>query len=403
MKSSFLIPFILLILVSCKKEIHHTFYYKEGTEIKNTTQLALLNMQLVKLVSKEDLNVNLKIKTTLSQKQSVDFFRISNDYKNTVLEHLKSNYPKHGSFLDSLHMKGRLSNISVIVINNKTGEVENCNSNSQSALFDPNMEHRALEPYGYIMTFDKGKALNDTFAFNLNPTNTPKYSPIFQIPAGVTVSHSFIKVPGGGGNIMLRPYDYYPLSDWKKLEKKLEIDLDLSEYRTGHFSWIKTSLFDLVKTISMIQNNGEGVNPVFIRSIRNETNNRIYTYKKSSNKRILSASTTQNMKQLFKNYMTQGPGIKHYRSNGIIEDCFFFSGRHGEHKNWLIYTNDLYTFGMVEYNILQTVENDYNIRRREKFKLSSMMKDILRKMNLNMEKGKNIQSLEIPEEVIIVL
>jgi hypothetical protein len=345
---------------------------------------------LRKLLSKDELSSNLKIKTTISQKQSNDFFQISDTYKKGVLNRLKLNYPKHRFFLDSLYKQNRLSNISIIVMNNSNGEIENCsfNTGSPRTLFDPNQEFKATDLYGYILTFDKGKNLNDTFASEINRKAPQNY----QIPSSVTVSGSFTRTLGG--NIMSRPYDYYSISDWSALAKKLDINLDFSEYRPGRFSLIKTSLFDLVKTISIIQNNGESKVPIFIRSVQNERNQVIYSVKNPISKRILSEQVVQNMQGLFINYMTEGPGIKHYRSNGIIEDCFLFTGGNSDYNRWLIYTNHSYTFGLVETNVFRTGKNDYSIRRRERFMLSSIMKELLQKMHLNTVKGQNARSLK---------
>ncbi len=365
----------------------HTFYYREGTIIADSSQLTVLNRELRKVLPQRDLKNNLKITTTLSQKQSDDFLRISNQYKQQVLKNLLTNYPKHSSFLDSLHRKGRLSNISIIVLNNQTGAIENCRfAYSEKALFAPNLEYRATDIYGYIMTFDKGKNLSDTLRKDYRTSSTHFF------PGSVSVLRSFTWV--SGGSIIPRPYDDYPLSDWKTLEKKLGVTLDLSEYQPGRFSGIRTSLFDLVKTIATIQNNGFLMNPLFIRKVKNNENTCIYSHRKSPGKKILSNKVTRNMKQLFHYYMTQGPGIRNYRKNGMIEDCFLYTGGNSDFSNWMIYTNDLYTFGLVEYNILQTMEHDYPIRRREHFKLSSMMKALLSGMHLNRVKGTNLKAIE---------
>ncbi|TSJ46636.1 hypothetical protein [Fluviicola chungangensis] len=380
-----------------KQEGIHIFYYREGTEIKDTMQLTILNRELRKLVPKKELATNLKIVTTLSQKQSEDFFQISDEYKQNLFDRLKRDYPDYRSFIDSLYQLGRLSNISIIVLNNKTGEIENCSFNhgSEKVFFDRNQEFRATDLYGYIMTFDKGKNLNDTFKVN------PKAPAIFQIPGWITVSRSFTWIPGG--NIMSHPYDYYPLSDWRSLEKKLDIDLDFSHYRPGRFSGIQTSLFDLIKTIATIQNNGESTQAIFIRNVKNERNGIVYSYQNIPGKRILSKQIVQNMKGLFKNYMTRGPGVGQYLKNGIVEDAFVFDCKKSEFTSWVVYVNDMYTFGLIENNVLRTIQNDYSIRRKERFKLSSILKNILYEMNLNRVKGENLQLIETFQEETIEL
>lgn len=373
----------MTLLSSCNKEVKHTFYYTNGKIISDTNQLKVLDCELNSVLSKEELKEDLKIYTTFSSKQKNDFEIISTQYKSYVLDTLKKAFPENAHFLDSIHQINRLSNLSIISINNRTGEVENCafNTTYTGAIFENQLEHKAVYPYGYILTFEKGKDLEDTFAHEVNH----KLDNHYKMNWNYTIGQSFTIVPGG--NIMIRPYYFYPRSDWESVNKRLYLNLDLSEFHPRIMPTIKTSLFDLTKTISTIQNNGEYQKPFFIRKIYDSEEKVIYAAPKNKRKRILEISVVHKMKKLFNLYM-HGQGMIQYRKNGIIEDCFIYTGGMYDYVNWCIYSGQDYTIGIIEYNQLRTNELDYNIdRTREKLKVSIILKDIVGKLNQNNTKG----------------
>jgi hypothetical protein len=380
-----ILPFLIMTLLSsCNKEVQHTFYYTNGKIIIDTNQLKVLDCELNSFLSKEELKENLKIYTSFSFKQKEDFQSISNRYKSYVLDTLKNVYPENVRFLDSLNKINRLSGITIISINNKTGEVENCafNDGSANTIFENRLEHKAVHPYGYIMTFEKGKDVQDTYAYEINQKLDDRY----QMYRNYTVSQSFTVIPGG--NIMIRPYYFYPRSDWESINNRLHLNLDLSEFHLGIVPPIKTSLYDLSKTISTIQNKGYYQKPLFIRKVKNSKEKVIYSAPTNQRKRILNELVVFKMKKLFDIYM-HGQGMIQYRKNGIIEDCFIYTGGIYEYANWCVYTGQDYTIGIIEYNQLRTNKHDYNInRRRERLKVSIILKDILRTLNQNKTKGK---------------
>lgn len=365
---------IIILLASCNKEANHTFFYTNGSIIRDTNQLKALNRELNSILSKQELNGDLKIFTSFSNKQNQEFARISKRYASYVLDTLKKTFPEKVRFLDSMNSINRLSNVSIICINNITGEVENCafNHSSELSIFENRLEHKAIHPYGYIMTFEKGKEVDDTFAYEVNQQLEDR----FKMLTNYTVSESFRYIPSA--NVMIRPYYFYPRSDWERINQNMHLNLDLSEFEPRILPPIKTSLYDLTKTISTIQNRGDYQKPLYIRKVKNSQEKEIYTAPKNQRKRIIDVSVAQKMKTLFDHYM-KGQGKIQARKNGINEDCIIYTGDLYDFANWCVYSGKDYTIGIIEYNQLRMENHSSSMnRRKEKVKVSIMLKDILR-------------------------
>ena len=389
-KQSIVFIIILLLSTSCDKQIKHTFYYSDGNVISDTNQLKVLTSELNKTISSEQLEKDLKIYTCLSSKLNADFRKISTKYQGYVLDTLKKQYPEKIKHFDSLNLINNISRIATIVINNKTAEIENCafNMNSQNAIFDNNLESKAIQPYGYIMAFEKGMNLHDTFNSEFN-----RKVDMYKNPEDITVTKSFYMVPSG--SIMSRPFNFYTKLDWENIEKKIILNLDLSEFQPGPFASIKTNLYDLTKTIFLIQNDGYYQRPILIKLVKNSDGTKIFSSSTVKKQKLLDDSVVKKMKMLFNDFMTLGQGRIHYKRNKIIEDCFFFTGSLHDYMNWSVYSNEKYTIGIIEYNYLNVNGSDIHIhRRREKLKVGLVVRDLLESLNSNNVIGENLKLIE---------
>lgn len=383
MKTIITLFFLFFIFASCKSKTTHSFVYTNGERMSDSNQIKVLERELLTLLSKDDLKQNLKIYTSLSKNQNDDFQSISERYRSYVLDTLKSIFPGKSSFLDSINQNYRLSNLGIVCINNRTGEVKNCafNQCSSNVIFENRLENKAIHPFGYILTFQKGKELQDTFANEINQHVEEQ----FKVTRNYTVEQSFTMI--SSGKHMIRPYYFYSKSEWEKVSNQLHVNLDLSEFQPGIIPRIKTSLLDLTKTLATIQQNGVYRKPLFIRKITNMQGKVIYTTAKSTIKTVLDEKVVLKMKQLFNSYM-HGQGMIHYRKNGIFEDCFIFTGELSNDANWCIYSGQNYTLGIIEYNQIKSNSEDTKMNRnKEKLKVSLILKEVLKSLNQNKTKG----------------
>ncbi|MBI1837234.1 MAG: hypothetical protein HYR91_08225 [Flavobacteriia bacterium] len=401
-KNLFYFILIFIISISCKEKSGNKYYYNNGQIIKDTNQIVLLELELKKIFPKNIKYQHFNIKTTLSKKYDLDFQKISDSYKKYVFDTLIKTYPHFSNYLDSLNKLNRVSQNAIIVLNNKSGQIENLafNNSNKDAIYTNRIENKAIKPYGYILTFEKSKNLNDTYSESI----LSKVDKQYRSQNNYTVAQSFSIIPGG--SIMLKPYCFYPKSDWENLKKRLDINLDLKHFRTGIIQSISisTSLYDLSKTISIIQNNGNKLTPLLIKSITTDKNKIIYKVKKQKNKKAINKSTVIKMKNLFDYYMKSGIGRAQIIKNGIIEDGFSYCGSQDDYLNWCIYSNENYTIGLIEFNSLRTNEFNENITRKEQIKVSYMLKEILKSLNCNKIEGeiyKQIKKQEIKDKTLV--
>jgi hypothetical protein len=403
---SFVLPFLILLFFSCQKNTEHIFYYSEGEIINDTNQLNFLNQELKTMLSEQELDQSLQIYTHLSKKFNDDFQQITEKQRDTLLQSLKKILPHKAKVFDTLNIHHRIGNFSILVFNNKNQQLENIAfyQNSMRNLTEYMNQSKATQPYGYLMTFEKGKNLNDTYKDEINA----KLKDGRKMIVDYTVAESFTQT--SGANIIPKPYIFHPGSDWKELSKRLEVNLNLNDFKAGEFPSIKTNFFDLTKTISTIYSNGNQIQTNTITKIINARGKTIYRLQKKPKKQIIQRDVNNKMVQLFQQYMTTGKGNFHYRKKEIIEDGFIFRIE-DVHVNQYIYSNDTYTIGLLEIRPLRInriVDYETKIILEKIPKIHILIPAILKSLSYDRKEGENYKKWEdfnqsIQEETTITL
>ena len=218
-----LIPVLLVlgIVLSCgqKKKVL-VFHYSNGEVIKDSSKIRFLVQQLPVQLPEYDSTTSLDIQTYLDKdiEQKVDgYFR-----KNS---------------------RGRVSGM--VVVNNQTGDVVYCNSN-QLNVYSQRLQ--MMKMYGILLSFEKGVKLEDRFSW------TGKYT---QKKYDSTISRLYrMSAPSLEYKY---PFDTYSCSQWSEFLQKLDVSEDERDCADGEIFpryYFRTSLFDLVKTCALINQNG---------------------------------------------------------------------------------------------------------------------------------------------------
>ena len=309
-----------------------------------------------------------------------------------LLDTLKKTYPKDSKSLDSIYRNHQLSKVSILVINNKNGEIENFSfSDISSERFKQNESNsRATRLYGYLMSFQKGISLKDSLISYYDfYTKKPVYQSIIT-PFIVNFQNSGPKK---------YHFSKYSKNDWRKLNRQLHIQSEFKYLNSslGSLPNVHTNIYDLTQTFSVIQRNGLYQKPLMIRKIDSGGKN-IY-HLKNKVTRIIDEKTISKMKKLLNILMTQGWGVENYRKNKIIEDCIIYHGSISDNERWKIYTTDKYSIGISEINLIyKNIRKNYqkfipkSIYRGTIYNL--LLSEILNGMNLNKVKGENLKQIE---------
>lgn len=298
-----LAAFLLTIGVfsSCtqKKEVH--FHYSDGTPIKDSTVIQFLAQQLPFQVKKYDSTLSLNVKTCLDRK---------------LERKLKVYFRKDTSRKAS----------AMVILENKTGNVIYAQDSRNLSVYSQRLQ--LMKMYGILLSLEKGVKLTDTYAW------TGKYS---GDKYERTVSRLYrMSAPSLEYKY---PFDDYSCSDWSAFLQKLNVSEDERDCADGEIYpryYFRTSLFDLVKTCSSINQNGVA-----------SANNLFGTIKTPDGK-VLHTAALVNQQVLKRETCLTAKMIMKRDPFDLIEfnyPIFHYSQR--EIKNGMILSTKKYTIGFL--------------------------------------------------------
>lgn len=373
---------LLFSLFSCKNDPIITFYYTDGEIIKDTNQIRILKYQLDTLVTKENLQNDLVIKTTLHKKQNHIIHQELKKFYNHMNEEIKNDNPKCISEIDSLASSNNLLELYLIIINNHTGEIENYFSNNSylEGIRSNRIRGRAIDLYGYQLCFQKGIHLTNTY--NTFESNDILASENFT----PTILESFYRMHSGIS--FNKPYRNYPKSDWISLNIKLGLRINLKNFHKGLHQKIsiETSLYDLTKTLYTITKEAQTQPLHLIRLITDSKGKKLYKYKAQIEKVQLDPIIFSNMKVLINKFQTDSFGRLLYLRYGINEDGLAFFNRFSQNINWLIYSNQNYTIGILQR--IHPIKKNYFVRTKRQWEYLTVLKHVLKGLKCNNASGK---------------
>ena len=217
------IPFLVFgILLSCNREKKElVFHYSDGTVIHDSTQLRFLMRELPVQVAEYDSLVSLDVET-----------RLDRQIEQKIADYSRS------------HSMKKINGM--IVMDNQTGDVLYCANSSELNVYSQRLQ--LMKMYGILLSFEKGVKLTDHFSW-IGKYSRKKYDS--------TVSRLYRIAPPSLE--YQYPYDRYSCSQWSAFLQKLDVSENERDCADGEIFpryYFRTSLFDLVKTGSLISQNG---------------------------------------------------------------------------------------------------------------------------------------------------
>lgn len=218
-----LVAFLLVMVVftSCteKKEVH--FHYSDGTRIKDSTVIQFLAKQLPFQVKKYDSTLSLNVKTCLDRK---------------LEQKLKVYFRKDTSRKSS----------AMVIMENKTGNVVYAQNSQHLSVYSQRLQ--LMKMYGILLSLEKGVKLEDTFSWigkYSGENHTSTVARLYRMsPPSLDYKY---------------PFDEYSCNEWSSFLQKLNVSEDERDCADGEIYpryYFRTSLFDLVKTCALINQNG---------------------------------------------------------------------------------------------------------------------------------------------------
>ncbi len=237
-----LIIIMMGIFYSCNRKPEFHFHYSDGTEIKDSTVIQFLKKQLPICVLEYD---------------NTESYNIQTFFDSKITQKLKHYFEE-----DSLR---RVS--AMVIIENQTGDVVYLLNSDQ--LFAYSRRFKNTKMYGMLMSFEKGVKLTDTFSW-IGRQGKQRYERGIQSLYSITppsIDYQY-------------PYDYYSCNEWKEFLEKLAISTKGADCKEGYpypRYYFSTSLFDLTKIASLIQQNGYVQANNLFGDIKDENGDIIYS------------------------------------------------------------------------------------------------------------------------------
>lgn len=209
------------LFYSCNKKPELHFHYSNGKLIKDSTLIQFLVKELPLQVPEYDSTISLDVQTCLDQ---------------TIETKLNSYFQKG--------YMGKLS--TMLIMENKTGNVVYCRNSEALSVYTQRLQ--MMKMYGILLSFENGVKLKDTFSW------TGKYS---KKKYDSTVARLYrMSAPSLEYKY---PFDNYSCEEWATFLQKLNVSENERDCADGAIFpryYFRTSLFDLVKTGVLINQNG---------------------------------------------------------------------------------------------------------------------------------------------------
>lgn len=379
---------ICFSLFSCERLPENKFYFSDGTEIKDTSELKFLNDELRKYETPNQKMEDVFVYTSLQKEFSEKTGKVLKDYNKTYWKELRKENKNQSKLIDSLNKLNRLFSLNVLVLNHVTGELVNLKSNNgYMSLMNVN-KMQWVKPMGFLLAFEKGINLEDLYI--AEDVNFPNNKRTTSLKNAYCLSYPIA---------LSMPYKKYPKSAWGNLKERLELDLDLSHFtndRWNSFS-IDATILDVIKTFATISNNGSYRRPYFIKLIKNEKGKVIYKDKDVLKKNVIHSESNEKIKELLNLYML-GKGRVFYRNN-IIENCYAVSVGGSSSLNFIVYSSEKYTIGIE----IRRHNYAYSLRKKNTEECFSVLNEVLQILDCNKTKGevyRKINQTEKEEEQI---
>lgn len=292
------------IFASCtdsnSKEV--VFRYSDGTRISDSNAIQFLKRELPAQFPKYDSTISLNITTCLDKK----------------VEQKVSSY---------LRRKDSLRKVSgMVIMENKTGNVVYWQNSEELLVYKQQLQ--TMKMYGILLSLEKGVKLDDTFSW------TGKYS---KRKYDTTVARLYrMSAPSLEYKY---PFDDYSCSQWSAFLQKLDVSENERDCADGEIYpryYFRTSLFDLVKTGVLVNQNGVASANNLFGSIRDTDGKILHTAPLVKGKRLKTETCFMARK-----IMKRDPFA-------VIEfsyPIFFYS--HSEIRNGMILSTKKYTIGFL--------------------------------------------------------
>ncbi|WP_343632642.1 hypothetical protein [Fluviicola sp.] len=210
------------VISSCsnpKKEV--VFHYSNGRVIKDSTNIRLLTRQLLAQVPEFDSTKSQTIQTFLDPKM-----------ERSVNRYIGTNPKREVS--------------GMIILENQSGNVVYWKNTEELSVYSQRFQ--TMKMYGMLLSFEEGVKLTDHYSW-IGKYSKRKYDS--------TVARLYrMSAP----SLEYRyPFDDYSCSQWSSFLQKLNVSENERDCADGEIYpryYFRTSLFDLVKTVALIHQNG---------------------------------------------------------------------------------------------------------------------------------------------------
>lgn len=320
-----LITLFIGLFYSCNKKPELHFHYSDGTVIKDSTVIQFLIKELPVQVPEYDSTLSLDVQTCLDKKIEKK--------------------------LDSYFQKASIGKVStMLILENKTGNVVYCRNSENLSIYSQRLQ--MMKMYGILLSFEKGVKLADTFSW------TGKYS---KKKYDSTVARLYrMSAPSLEYKY---PFDNYSCEQWATFLEKLNVSENERDCADGEIFpryYFRTSLFDLVKTGVMINQNGYS------------SANNLFGDLKSSDGKILHIADFVQAKPLKTETCLNAKKILKRDPFDVIEfnyPIFLYTQR--EMKNGMILSTKKYTIGFLAAS--KSANNGFVTK--EIYSLASLLED----------------------------
>ncbi|MES2557949.1 MAG: hypothetical protein V4604_17470 [Bacteroidota bacterium] len=338
-------------------------YYADGTLITDSTHLNLIYRKLPNLLSQERIDsADIKIYTSLESGLTDVLTKEITRLQDTIYPHVKWEHRETKTLMDSLKAINQFLNVSVVAIDNKTGQVvvHYSNRSKSSADFVTNRG-----PIGGM-----NKTLLYTLAMQKEFTPYDRYpqmrrdfnSDFYNMVPDSTINRSFLRafsISFGGDPSRGLAEQYSDKQAYAFLLMLLR-EGHIENYSSLLFLFdAQLSLLDLTKTWSAFYNKGIRNEPTVINRIVNFKGKELYR-RKAHSTRILDEQTAEEMLHLLDYYSHLGRGTVVHRKFPNSPDFIGNFGGLGSGNSggyFIAITGD-FTIG------IRCITNDWRIRLR---------------------------------------
>lgn len=352
MKGKLTILLIVVLLSSCgfgelDKKPHTKYYYSNGTIIRDSSLIELLNKELVSLNIG---NSGSKIFCTLNPSESLEFF--TDSLRNLYVQSIRENNPDKLSFLDTMN-QFLLYDVGVVVYDNSTGNTiyrqePKTRLKNLESMMGYGKSSRFL---GMFLTMDKGFNIEDKYQAFQNWDDSVKiYNEKNEVvdywynDGKRTMKRLFYLE--SGGEIPKFPYQEFVRNDWSEFASKLKIGIHSECLSSGSFCEIESNFIDLVESFMLVRNLGNKKNTSLVSKIIDSKGKVIYV-KKLKSETTVSHNTIDKMTQLLENNLKNGTGQFFKKELNLTDECHIYWGQNQRDIGWVLYSDTNFTVGII--------------------------------------------------------